>query len=173
MVLGSLLRKPSTYVMDANVFVAAYQGYYAPNLCPGFWDVLEHFSIQGNLLSIDRVRAELIYPDRLVEWANGVSDGMFVSSAEQAVVQTFSEMQRWVRQNEQFSQAAEDEFARAADGWLAAYAKVHNAIVVTHEKLRPDAKKRVPIPNLCRQFGINYQDTFDVLGELGVRFDWK
>ena len=63
-VQGALLRKPSTYVLDANVFVAAYQGYYAPNLCPGFWDVLEHFSIQGNLFSIDRVRAELIYPDR-------------------------------------------------------------------------------------------------------------
>ena len=42
-------------------------------------------------------------------------------------------MQRWVQSNDQFLAAARHEFAQTADGWLAAYAKVHSDIVVTNE----------------------------------------
>lgn len=165
--------EPRSYVLDTNVFVAAYRQYYAPDLCPGFWECLSHYAHKGRLSSIDRVRAELLYPDGLVKWADQVADVMFIPSTEQVVIQTFAEMQRWVRRSDQFSQAAEDEFARVADGWLAAYAKVHKMVLVTHETLKPDAKKTVPLPNVCRQFGIDYQDTFDVLREIGVRFGWR
>jgi hypothetical protein len=41
---------------------------------------------------------------------------------------------------------------------------------VTHEILAPDAKKRVPIPNICEPVGIRYVDTFAMLRELRVRF---
>ena len=85
---------------------------------------------------------------------------MFMSSADQNVVDVFSEMQTWVRGNSQFLQAAEDDFGRVADGWLAAYAKVHGAVLVTHEVFRPGARKRVPLPNVCREFGVDYRNTF-------------
>jgi hypothetical protein len=43
-------------------------------------------------------------------------------------------------------------------------------IVVTHEVPAPDAKNRVPIPNVCVQFNVPYVDTFKMLRDLGVRF---
>ena len=119
------------------------------------------------------MRDELVYPVSLVEWSKRVGDGMFVSSGEQDAVKSFAEMQAWVRRSGQFTQAASDEFARVADGWLAAYAKVHDMILVTHETLKPDAKRRVPLPNVCDEFEIDWKDTFDVLRELGVRFEWR
>lgn len=54
-----------------------------------------------------------------------------------------------------------------------AYAKVHDAIVVTHEVFHADAKKRVPLPNVCQPFGLGYRDTFEMLREIDVNFDWR
>ena len=53
-----------------------------------------------------------------------------------------------------------------------AYARVHDAVVVTHEVFNADVRKRVPIPNVCRQFDVDYRDTFAMLRELEVRFEW-
>ena len=57
-----------------------------------------------------------------------------------------------------------------ADGWVLAYAKVNNLIVVTHEEYAPDAKRKVPMPNVCLEFDIEYVDTFAMLRELGEKF---
>ena len=58
-----------------------------------------------------------------------------------------------------------------ADGWLVAYAQAHNLTLVTQEVRNPDIKKRVPIPNVCEQFNVNFINTFDMLRQLGVRFE--
>ena len=164
---------PDVYVLDANVFMTAHHDYYAPDLCPGFWECLEHYSHEGRLSSIDRVRDEILSPDKLADWVKQAPNNLFRSSAQREVVNAFSEMQSWVWGNAQFLTSAKDEFARVADGWLAAYAKVHRAIVVTEEVFDPNVRKRVPLPNVCRKFDVAYRDTFAMLRALGVRFDWS
>lgn len=79
----------------------------------------------------------------------------------------------WVYANVQFSPQAKDEFSRGADGWLIAYAKVHDAILVTLETYQQNVRRRVPIPNVCYQFGVARVDTFEMLRKLNVRFDWR
>jgi len=58
----------------------------------------------------------------------------------------------------------------SADGWLVAYAKVKGCVVVTHELPSPDVRRKVPIPNVCRAFNVQFVDTFEMLRTLGVRF---
>ncbi len=53
------------------------------------------------------------------------------------------------------------------------YAKAHNGVVVTHEEYAREARKRVPLPNVCKQFGVDYVDTFAVLRALEVEFQWE
>ena len=161
------------YLLDTNVFIAAQRSYYPLSLCPGFWDVLTHYSQQGRVLSIDRVRNEILNGDELASWVRQAPTELFLTSAEQQVVDAFSKMQIWVQHNDQFLQAAKDEFATVADGWVAAYAMVHDAIVVTQEIFQPEVKKRVPIPNLCWQFNVEYYNTFKMLHDFGVRFEWN
>ena len=79
-------------------------------------------------------------------------------------------MVTWVNSEPQFSPVAKTEFADVADGWVIAYAKANGLIVVTHEEYAPDAKKRVPIPNVCLEFDVGYVNTFDMLRELGIQF---
>ena len=173
--MGQLLfpSAENVYVLDANVFMTAHHDYYAPDLCPGFWECLEHYSRAGRLSSIDRVRSEILSPDKLVEWIKQAPSDLFRSSAQHEVVKVFSQMQTWVQGNAQFLSQAKDEFARVADGWLAAYAKVHGAIVVTQEVFDPNVRKRAPLPNVCKKFDVTHQNMFEMLRELGVRFDWS
>ena len=125
-------------------------------------------------MSIDRVRDEIrINKDSLTAWVKQTPNELFVSSAEQPVVDAFGKMMDWVQKNGQFRPEAKAEFASVADGWVAAYAKVHDAIVVTHEVFNADVRKRVPLPNVCRQFGLGYRDTFEMLRKMDVRFDWR
>ena len=161
------------YVLDADVFIGAHRRYYAQDLCPGFWECLTHYCREKRLLSIDRVRSEIQPPDALFEWVSRAPSELFVSSAERLVITAFTEMVNWVQENEQFLPGAKTEFAEVADGWVAAYARVHNAVVVTQEVFNADVRKRIPLPNVCRQFGVDYRDTFEMLRELEARFDWR
>jgi len=78
----------------------------------------------------------------------------------------------WVQGRDQFRPEAKAEFARGADGWLIAYAGVHGLAVVTHEEFAPNVRRKVPIPNVCRQFNVPFVDTFSMLRTLEVRFGW-
>ena len=76
----------------------------------------------------------------------------------------------WVQGQGQFSDAAKADFARGADGWLVAYAKAKDCIVVTLEVIKPDIRWKVPIPNVCQAFGLQFVNTFEMLRRLGVKW---
>lgn len=161
----------AAYVLDANVFIEAARRYYAFDLAPRFWDSLIEQATNGYVLSIDRVQDELLRgKDELAEWAKQRFGNEFESTAEADVMARYRELMEWVQAQEQFSDAARSGFASGADGWLVAYAQVHGCVVVTHEVLSPEARRKVPIPNLCDAFDVQWVDTFTMLRELGVRF---
>lgn len=160
------------YLLDTNIFINAYNHYYAFDICPGFWECLEHHCRAGQVMSIDRVKEELEKPPELVSWARRAPDGMFLSSREEPIINIFNSVMSWVEESEIFTDEAKRKFAKGADGWLVAYAKCYEAVVVTHEAYRPEAKSRVMIPNVCRQFKIECMTTYEMLRELGVQFDW-
>ena len=167
------------FVLDANVFIGAHRTYYALDFCPGFWKYMIQQFHSGRLLSIDKVRNEIYNisdptnPDALFTWTKAAPNGLFAFSGDQQVASNFASMMAWVNGNSQFFDEAKAEFASVADGWLIAYAQVHNAVVVTQEVLRPDIRKKVPIPNVCEQFNVPYLNTWKMLRQLGVRFDLR
>ena len=161
---------PPEFVLDTNIFVQANLGYYAPDICPSFWQVLLEEFRNERIVSIDKVRDEIFrIDDNLKEWVRTGASAMFVSSELQPVVDAFADMVAWVQQNE-FTPAAKAEFLDAADGWVAAYASVHNATVVTLETFDANIKRRVKLPNVCRQFNVEFINTFEMLRRLGIRF---
>ena len=174
-------RRP-LFVLDSNVFIEAHRRYYALDLCPGFWECLIHYCGESQVQSIDRVRKEMVtdssqtedtIPDRLSDWVKQAPTDLFVSSAEPPVTDTYIDMYHWVQTNPQFQPQAKEKFAKEADGWVAAFAKVHSRVVVTQEVFSANVKKRVPLPNVCQQFGVDYCDTFEMLHTLDVRFEWE
>lgn len=157
------------YILDANTLIEAANRYYAFDVAPGFWrGLLPHIQSKA-LLTVDRVCGEIEKgKDDLCVWTT-VNLKPTQGRTDQAdVIAEFGKMMKWVNDQPQFFQAAKSEFASVADGWLMAYAKAKNGIVVTHEVFSKDVKKKVPIPNVCQTFGINYIDTFELLRQLKI-----
>jgi hypothetical protein len=164
-----------TYLLDANVFIEAHRRYYAFSICPGFWDCLHHHNSESAIFSIDRVKDEIKKnKDELATWITHTIPGsMFYATDETPVIQHFSSLMTWVTDSSQFKPAAKSEFATIADGWLVAFAKAHGNTVVTLEVLDMRARRKVPIPNLCVEFNVQYVNTFEMLRQLSARFNWK
>ena len=162
----------SRYVLDSNPFIEAKNRYYGFELCPGFWKglILQHNN--DRVYSIDRVLDELTDAgDELSDWAKeDAPKTFFKKTQDRAVIEMFQRMTTWVNAQPQFSPAARMEFASVADGWVMAYAKVNKLSVVTHEEFASQAQKKVPMPNVCLEFDIEYVNTFDMLKDLNVKF---
>ena len=160
------------YVIDANVLMEAHRRYYAFPLCPGFWDCLLQAHKAGHVVSIDKVRNEIQPGDDLHKWVkSSVPAAFFASTQDSAVLGNFSGLVGWVQGNLQFKPEAKAEFAQVADGWLVAYAQAHtNHVVVTMEEHAREAKKKVPLPNVCLEFEVLYTDTFAMLKDLDAKF---
>ncbi len=159
------------FVLDANVFIEAHQRYYPFDICPGFWKALVVQHETKRVFSIDRVKKEIEDGgDELEHGANeSVPGTFFKKTADQAVISWFRNMVQWVSNEPQYNAEAKAEFANVADGWLVAYAKANELIVVTQEVHKPKIQWKVPIPNLCVQFAVDYMNTFDMLRELGIK----
>ena len=165
---------PRRFLLDTSVFVQAHRTYYAFDICPGFWDALLALHEAGRWQSLDRVRSELeAGNDRLKTWATSqVPASGFAACDEPSVVASFARAAAWVESQPRFGVAAKEEFAHVADGWLPAYAHVHQLVVVTQEEARPDARKTVPLPNVCIALGVPYISTFAMLRESNVALSW-
>ncbi len=160
------------YVLDANVFIEASKRYYSFDLAPAFWRCLLNHAGHGKIISIDRVFNELNrLNDKLAEWAQYDFRKYFISTDEDKIITKYSKIISWVQNNEQFTDTAKTLFANGADGWLVAYAAVHDVVIVTQETFKQEVKKQVPIPNVCKEFKVRYMDTFEMLRNLNVHFD--
>lgn len=162
------------YIVDSDVFITGKNLYYAFDICPGFWAGVIRHHREGRIYSIDRVKSELLAgrkTEDLVQWVkNDLPAGFFLDTDDEEVPSAYTDVMLWVQRSPQYFDNAKAQFATGADGWLVAYARTHNAIVVTNEQPRSEAKSRVPLPNVCEQFGVTYTNTFLMLKELAVRF---
>ena len=155
------------------MFIEAYRRYYGLDICPGFWDCLLHHCGEHRLLSIDRVHEELKQGGGpLADWADQETSGLFASSREPLVVAEYGNIMAWVHGSAHFLDQAIADFASGADGWLVAHAKVHGKTLVTQEVYNSSIRKRVPLPNVCSEFGVVVANTFEMLRELDAAFHW-
>ncbi len=161
------------YLIDSNSLIEAKDFFYAFDICPGFWRALQRHHDCGEICSIDKVRDELIDGnDRLVRWAKKMPKSFFLPSNTADIVSQYSQIIQWVQAS--FTrQDAVSSFAAKADGWLIATAKVEGFTIVCEEQFNPSTQKRVPNPNVCKQFGVPYCNVFDMLRELQVKFGLK
>lgn len=164
---------PERYVLDANVFIQAKRKFYPFDVCPGYWSALCHHNLGDRICSVDRVRDELeIGGDDLWDWARDTF-GVDAFHESAGSSQHFGDMANWVMSQQQFTSAAKSEFMSVADGWLAAYAKNQGKIVVTLEEAAPEAKKKVPLVNVCNAFSVATVTPYEMLRRLGVQMIWS
>jgi len=171
------MNNPQTYIIDSDVFISAKNRYYAFDICPGFWDSLIHHHNISNIHSIDKVKTELLTgakTEDLVQWVKkDIPGGFFLSTNDESVLSAYAEIMLWVQRNPQYQNRAKAKFATEADGWLVAYAMTHKVTIATNEQSRPESKNRILLPDVCTKFNVTFKDTFFMLKDLSVRYEWK
>ena len=166
----------ATYLLDTDVLITAKNRYYSFKICPGFWESLLHYNGSSRVLSIDRVKQEILFgnkEDKLVQWVKtDVPDGFFEESGESDVVSYFTDIMMWAQRHQRYTDAAKAKFASGADGWLVAFAKAKGYVLITNEQPAPDSSKAIKLPDVCNEFEVLYNDTFAMLEELNVGYSF-
>lgn len=160
------------YLLDANTLIEAKNRYYRMTICPAYWSWIQRSQGAGVVASIEPVGDELRRGhDELAEWAKD-HDGLFLSVSEDDTQQAFGAVAAHVaaRAGEMKAGALED-FLGGADPWLIAKAMaLKDAVVVTHEQFNLQMRRKYSIPNVCQHFGVQWIDTFELLGRTDARF---
>jgi len=161
-----------SYLLDTNVFVQAHRYFYPFDFVPGFWDWLEREHLKGTLASIAFVASELTDgTDVLADWARDrAGSEWFLEEDDQATQRCFQEVVDWVSLPSQgYQERVQGEFLSGADPWLIAKAKATGAIIVSHEKLDLQIRKKVLIPTVCHSLGVQCIDIYALMRTTGAK----
>lgn len=158
-----------SYLLDANVFIAAKNLHYGFDFCPAFWDWLTRESSAKKVFSIEKVGDELAAGgDELAMWAKS-RDHDFFLPPDQAVLPALSTVATWVTGQSNYSPAAKSNFLQVADYYLVAQALAGHHTLVTHE-VPNNSVHRVKIPSVCVGVGVPCMSPFVMLQRERARF---
>lgn len=157
-----------SYLLDANVFMAAKNLHYGLDFCPAFWDWLIHKGNTGVVFSIDKVADEIAAgTDELSAWANERGGPLFRRTPA-ALAAQFGQVSTWAT-GQQYTPAAINTFLQVADFYLVAHALAGGHVLVTHEtpSISP---ARIKIPNACIGLNVRFMTPYQMLRIEKARF---
>jgi len=161
------------YLLDTNIFIQANKIQYPFDIFPGFWKWLERDIKNGLIHSIEPVYVELMKGnDNLKDWVDRYKyTDCFLKVEDINTQKAYREIVNWVSSPDlDYTDTAIREFLSAADSWLIAKAISTNSSIVTLERYDSKIKKRIKIPNVCKQFDVEYINTIALLREMDVKF---
>ena len=161
----------ATYLLDADVLIAAKNTYYGFGFCPAFWHWLEIQNSHGKVFSINKVKDELLRDDEVSAWAKKQQKFFLPAAKTVHLPGALAEITSWVMKHGQYREDAKYRFLDGgADFYLVAYAMLNQYTLVTQERSAPYSKTVVKIPDVCGQFGVKCCNTFEMLNSEKARF---
>lgn len=158
------------YLIDASILMTAHRHLYPFDLAPSFWEQLVE-KASDRIVIIEAVQKEIRRgKDLLLEWyERECSKFTVLGIPSPEVIVAYRTIINSVSANEQYTPSAKQEFASSADSWLCAYGLAFRKTIVTLEKYDAEIKKKVKIPNVCREFNIEYIALLQFMREIGIR----
>lgn len=163
----------ASFLVDSNFFIQAHRMHYPIDVVPGFWIKVKELATKGAILSIDKVRDELLLnKDDLSIWCEENLDKVFFKNTDE-VINEYIRVTTWANsKKDHYKITALNEFLEAseADAWLVACALKDACRIVTHEVSQPDGKKKIKIPDAAKPFNIACVNTIEMFRLLGEQF---
>lgn len=156
------------YCLDTNFFIEGWNKYYSPDFCSSYWKIVEKLGSKGVLFVPQEVKKEIDkVDDKLKEW---FKDKSFLVKKIDVNVQKC--LKQLYAKDESHKYLANNVKARSlADPWVVAHAMAERAVVVTREfsSNSPNPKK-VKIPDVCRNMGVECIDDFAFIKQMNIQF---
>jgi len=161
------------YILDTNFFIQAHRSFYPLDVAVGFWESVRLLAVEGKIISIDKVKAEIYKnDDELKHWCELSLPTTFFHSTKN-VTEHYSKVINWANsRNDQYTLAAITQFMDMdlADAWLVSYAINTSFTIITQEGSAPESKKSIKIPDVCLVFNVQYFKPIDMFRNLKQTF---
>jgi hypothetical protein len=157
------------YCLDANVLIQAWQKYYSPRICPTYWDMLDYLGTQNIIFMPEMVYDEIVRTDdELSEWLK--TSQIPIKKIDEQVTKCLKDIYS-ADPNHKF--LVDNTKARSlADPWVIAHALREKAVVVTkEEKVTALNSTKIKIPNVCDKMNVTWINDFQLIEELGIKFN--
>ena len=159
------------YVFDTNIFIDAHRQFYAMDIAPLYWSVLENYINNQNFVLIDKVYDEIAkLNDGLSIWIKQHKNiKKYSTNTSKSVLSEYANVMNAIRNNSQYNDDAVKlwDNKKVADPWIIAVALVEKSIIVTHESRvyggSNQPYKRLKIPDVAAQFNIRCMNLFDFM----------
>lgn len=157
------------YCLDSNVLIQAKNGPYGFDIVPAFWNWLDQQVSNQTIFSSIMVYNELSEGnDDLAVWVKNRQDTGFFVEPDKNGQAIFHEIADYVRKT--YPPHNVQDFLDGADPWVISQAKIEKAFVVTHETIVSDNSNKIKIPNICKQFKVDYMNTYQMMRNLKANF---
>jgi hypothetical protein len=162
------------YLLDANIFIEPAKRWYHPDICPGFWDWLEHAFETGIVTSIEDIHEEVSRGndqarDFVVDRLTKAKFLRFDAHDQLSKVTQAVQAARTTIGKQRYLQAAINDYAGKTDCKLVAMAFAHNDAIITLEK-PGNSNKNIKMADVCDLLVIKQTLLFDLLRQHNVRF---
>lgn len=105
----------------------------------------------------------------MAEWLKSILDiKRSLRSDNTHVISAYKNIINTVYTDKNYTERAKAQFASCADSWLIAHAFAKKYTIVTLEKFDPAIKRKVKIPNVCKNFNIRYTDLFNFMRSVNL-----
>jgi len=158
----------STYCLDSNVLIQAWQKYYSPKYCTSYWEVLNAFGYEDRIFIPSMVYDEIVKTDDdLSEWLK--TSDIKVKPITSDVTKILTDI---YAADPSHKHLVDSKKGRSlADPWVIAHAIKEHAIVVTkEEKVTALNSTKIKIPNVCDNMGVTWINDFMMVEQLGLKF---
>jgi len=163
-----MTQRGTIYCLDSNCLVEAWNKYYSPDFCEGYWEVLAELGRRKVIFLPEKVQEEIFKKDdTLKKWLQKTrlpvkAIDVSVQECLKAIFAKDPNHRRLVDSSKRRSEA---------DPWVIAHAINEKAVVVTKEDRNADvASPRVKIPNVCDAMGVRWISDFDFIRETNIKF---
>lgn len=153
--------------LDACVLIEAKDGPYAFERVPSFWGFLDEQLNAGALCCPSFIFGEiLVGKDRLAQWCSARKQNGLCVQPVREVQSRLTEIADYVVATYESHQA--NRFLTGGDPWLIAHAWHSGGAVVTQEADRDSNAKKVRIPDVCANFGVECINLYEMTDRLGL-----
>lgn len=166
------------FLIDSNTLMTASRQYYAHDIVPGFWAVLENKLTTGNIVLLDMVKAEIDKgEDALKQWIDEHADVLSVCNHyDEKIISKYSEVMQYIQECGFYNEVGLDSWAQAsvADPWLVAAAAAENYTIITFEQRSgnlsvKNKSKKVKIPDVADHFTVRVENLYYMMRQMGFR----
>lgn len=161
------MKKLQPFCLDSNVLIQAWQHYYAPKICPTYWEVINRLGKEDVIFIGQSVYDEIAKTeDDLYEWLKKSDIKVYKQDSEVA-----KQLSKIFAADPSHKFLVDNKKGRSlADPWVIAHALVSDASVVTKELNSLQGKNKIKIPNVCQNMGVRCINDFELIQELGLLF---